>query len=419
MDEYPLVFIVISLLFSAFFSGIEIAFVSANKLKIELDNQQGTIHGKILSKFSKTPEKFIAAMLLGNNTALVIYGIFMALILEPTIQKFIADPFIILILQTLISTLIVLFTAEFLPKVIFIINPNNTLKILAIPVWIVYWILFPFTQIILLLSNGILKLFGTDTSQSDMAFSKNDLTHLMDDLTETQETEEAIDHEIKIFKNALDFSDVKARECMIPRTEIIAVDIESKIDTLKNLFIETGLSKILVYRDNIDNIIGYVHSFDLFKMPESIKEILLPISIFPESMSASEALNQFIKQHRSIAVVVDEYGGTSGMLTIEDVIEEIFGEIEDEHDKEDLIEKQLNENEYLFSARIEIDYLNTEYGFNLPESEEYETLAGYLLHISENIPDKNDIIKTDNYNFLIEEVSDNKIITVKIIKKEA
>jgi len=405
------------MLASAMFSGLEIAFVSANKLKIELDNTKGNFTAKILSSFLKQPAKFIGAMLLGNNIALVIYSIIMAKFLEPVIAQYVFDnEFVILLMQTIISTLLILFFAEFLPKALFRINPNRVLTIAAVPITIVYYILYPFTYFTVGISNLILKIFKVDTSESDLAFSKIDLEDFIANIQDGQNEGEEIDSEIQIFKNALGFSDVKVRECMVPRTEITAIEVEKSIEELREKFIETGLSKILIYRDNIDNIIGYVHSKELFKKPEAIKSILLPVSIVPEVMSANDMLKKSIKERRSVAVVVDEFGGTSGILTTEDVIEEIFGEIEDEHDKEEFVEKIISENTYQFSARIEIDYINEKYKLNLPVSDEYETLGGLIININESIPENEEIIRKDNFEFTIDKVSDNKVdmITLRL-----
>lgn len=405
------------MVFSALFSGIEIAFISANRLKIELDHKKGVFSAKILSLFLKQPAKFIGAMLLGNNVALVIYSIIMALFLEPIIVTYITtNEFIILITQTIISTFIVLFFSEFLPKALFRINPNKVLSISAIPLSITYYILYPFTYFTVGISSIILRLFKVDTSESDLAFSKIDLEDFVANIQERQTKDEEIDTEIQIFKNALGFSDVKVRDCMIPRTEIIAMDIEKSIDELKEKFIETGLSKILIFKNSIDNIIGYVHSKELFKKPTSIQSILRPVSIVPEVMSANEVLKKTIKERRSIAVVVDEFGGTSGILALEDIIEEIFGEIEDEHDKEELIELKIDANTHQFSARLEIDYLNYNYKLNLPESDEYETLGGYVINIHESIPEKNEIIATEKFVFTINKVSDNKIDLITVVQ---
>ena len=415
MESLLWIFLVLAMFASAFFSGLEIAFVSANKLKIELDNTKGNFTAKVLSYFLKRPAKFIGAMLLGNNIALVIYSIIMAKILEPVIAIHVSDnELVILLLQTIVSTLLVLFFAEFLPKALFRINPNSVLTIAAIPIAIVYAILYPFTYFTVGISNFILKVFKVDTSESDLAFSKIDLEDFISNIQEVQEEGDEIDSEIQIFKNALNFSDIKVRECMIPRTEIVAIDVENSIEELQQKFVETGYSKILIYRDSIDNIIGYAHSKELFKKPESIKSVLLPVSIVPEVMSANDVLKKAIKERRSVVVVVDEFGGTSGILTIEDIIEEIFGEIEDEHDKEELIEEQLDDHTYQFSARLEIDYINEQFKLNLPDSDEYETLGGYIINVHESIPEKGEIINAEGYNFIIDSVAENKIELVTI-----
>jgi len=415
------IFLFVAMFFSALFSGMEIAFVSANKLKIELDKKQGHASAKILSSFLKNPSKFISAMLLGNNFALVIYSILMTRLLAPFIEDHISsNELVTLLIQTIVSTVLVLFFAEFLPKAILRINPNSTLSVAAVPLKIIYWLLYPLTYFTIGLSNIILRIFKVDTSESDLAFSKIDLEDFVIDIQDRHEEGKEVDSEIQIFKNALDFSEVKARECMVPRMQIVAMNIDDSIETLSNKFIETGLSKILIYRDTIDNIIGYVHSKELFKKPEQIKTILLPVVIIPEPMSANEILQQFIDKRRSLAVVVDEFGGTSGIVTIEDIMEEIFGEIEDEHDKEDLIEEVINKNEFLFSARTEIDYINDKYKLNLPESEEYETLAGLAIDIHESIPEKKEEIHFDDFQFVINKVTNNKIelITLKVLNTD-
>ncbi len=415
------IFLVAAIFFSALFSGMEMAFVSANKLKIELDKKQGHFSAKILSRFLKIPAKFICTMLLGNNAALVIYSMLMAKLLTPFLTTNIShNHFVLLLLQTIISTIFVLFIAEFLPKAILRKNPNRVLAVAAIPLQIIYFILYPFTHLTVGLSNLILKIFKVDTSESNLAFSKIDLEHFVTDIQERQEEGEEIDSEIQIFKNALDFSAIKVRECMISRTQIIAMNIEDSLTDLINKFIATGFSKILIYRDNIDNIIGFVHSKELFAKPANIKSIILPITIIPEAMPANTALQQFIENHTSVAVVVDEFGGTSGLVTTEDIIEEIFGEIEDEHDKEKYIEQQINENSFQFSGLLEIDYINEKYKLNLPVNDEYESLAGLIINLHESIPTKKEVIKYKNFEFIVEEVSNNRIelITLNINTSE-
>lgn len=414
--ELTYIIILCALVASAFFSGSEIAFVTANRLKIELDKQKGTVSGKLLSYFVKNDNRFIAALLLGNNIALVVYGIWMAKLLEPVITIWITNTSLILTIQTILSTLLILFTAEFLPKATFQINPNRMLQVLSFPLLLFYVLLYPFTLFTIFLSNGVLKLAKVDINNIDTAFSKIDLDEYVKDINErmSESGENELENEMQILQNALGFSEVKARDCMIPRTEIVALDIEDDIATLKETFVKTGLSKIIIYRDSIDNIIGYTHSFDLFKKPVAIKNILLPISFVPEAIPAKELLEQFAKQHGNISVVVDEYGGTSGLVTIEDVIEEIFGDIEDEHDKDQLVEEQLSENRYLFSARQDIDYLNDTYDLKLQDSSEYETLGGLIIHHLETIPEEGTVLTLAEHVITIKAVSDRRIELVEV-----
>jgi len=419
MENYVLLIIIISLLFSAFFSGTEIAYLQSNRLKIEIDRKQGILSAKILSFFARNESKFITMLLLGNNIALVVYGIFMGdLIIDKLFPEYIGNqnlPWLILLTQTFISTIIILVTAEFLPKTIFRINPNRTLSILAFPLAIIYVILYVLTIFITFISNLILSLFGSKTVIGEVNFGTIDLDDYLRKSTRVQ-TDKEQDYEVQMFHNALNFNKVKARDCLIPRTEIIAVNIEQSVEELKSEFVKSGYSKIMVFRDNIDNIIGYVHSFEMFNNPESITEIFRPVGIVAESMPVNKLLSQFIKQKQGITIVVDEYGGTAGIITMEDVVEEIFGEIEDEHDSEDLIEEQHEESVYTFSGRQEIEYVNNEYNLDLPESDEYETLAGLIVTIHENFPSEGDVIEIDDFNFEILECSNSKIEKIKIIK---
>lgn len=410
--------ILISLLFSAFFSGMELAFLSSNRLKIEVDKSKGTILSKLHSVFYKNEAKIIAFILLGNNISLVVYGISAAVILEPIIESWgVSSDSLILLLQTLFSTILVLVAAEFIPKSIVQFNPNRSLRIGTFPLFILYIILFIPTHIILFFSWIILKLFGYDQKTNQKVFSKVDLEHFVDDLSERIESEEISTDDMTLLRNALDFSKVKARDCMIPRTEIISVDINEELDAVKNLFIAKGLSKIIIYRDSIDNIIGYVHSSDMFKSPKSIKQILLPIHFVPSVITGKELLEKFTEQAGNIAIVSDEYGGTAGMVTLEDVIEEIFGEIEDEHDRDDLLEEKLSDTHFRFSGRLEIDYINEQYNLNIPESEDYETLGGLVLYELANIPEKNSKLKIDGFTFVVEEVTDRRIETIIVFIK--
>ncbi len=413
-----LIIIFFTLVFSAFFSGTETAFISSNRLKVELDKSKGNFIGKILGTFYKDESRFIAMLLLGNNISLVIFGISAASLLNPIIQQWgVESQGAILLIQTVLSTLLVLITAEFLPKAIVQINPNFFLKYATFPAIIVYWILYIPNSLILFISKAFLRLLKVDQENSEKVFSKVDLEHYVQDINERIKEEEDFGNEMQILQNALDFSNIKARDCMIPRTEIIAIEIDDDIQKLKDLFVEEKLSKILIYRDSIDNIIGYVHSFAMFSQPDSIKQIMMPISFVPEAIPGKELLELFTKQSGNIAVVVDEYGGTAGLITIEDVIEEIFGEIKDEHDDEDLLEEQLSEDEWLFSSRLDIDYLNEKYHLDLPESEEYETLGGLIISELESIPDAGTVLVLDKYDIHIQQVSDRKIEIVKLIVK--
>lgn len=416
--EIPIIGIIISLVFSAFFSGLEIAYISSNRLKVELDRTKGTFSGRLMGYFYKKESEFIAMLLLGNNIALVFFGIYSVKELQPIITDDwgITDDALVLLLQTVLSTLVVLITAEFLPKAFVQINPNLFLKYASFPMILIYGVLYMPTQIIVAFSNAVLKLLKVDNDQSKKVFSKVDLEDYVQDMNNRIQEEEELGNEIQILQNALDFDSVKARDCMVPRIELEAVDLDEPIDQLKERFIQTGYSKILVYRDNIDNIIGYVHSFEMFKTPESIKQILLPIAFVPEASSGMQLLELFTKNSGNIAVVVDEYGGTAGVVTIEDVIEEIFGEIEDEHDVEDLLEQQLGDEEFYFSARLEIDYLNATYELGLEESEEYETLGGFIIHHLENIPEADSLVEIGEWRFKITAVSQNRIETIHLSK---
>ena len=413
MEAYLI--ILISLLFSAFFSGMELAYLSSNRLKIEVEKSRGAWQGKLKNIFYKNQSTMIALLLLGNNFALVIYGIKAAEILNPVLKNIgVQNEALLLISQTILSTLLVLITAEFLPKAVVQLNPNRFLNIGAVPLFVIFIILYLPTQFILLISSGFLKLSGGKNKTSEKVFSKVDLEHYVFDISSRIHAEQEFSNEMLILSNALDFSKIKARDCMIPRTEMVAVEIDEKLSNLVTLFIQKGLSKILVYRKTIDNIIGCVHSFDMFKSPKSIKQIIKPIDFVPSVMSGKELLELFTKQSGSIAVVTDEYGGTAGLVTIEDVIEEIFGEIEDEHDKEDLTEKILSKTEFIFSARIEIDYLIENYKLGFIASDEYDTLGGLIIHELESIPMVGQQLAYQNLSIEIQAVSERRIELVKI-----
>lgn len=408
--------IVIALIFSAFFSGMEIAFVASNKLRIELDKNKGRFPSEIISIFTKRSGQYIATMLVGNNIAIVIYGIIIARLLDPVIGMYITSSEIwILVLQTIISTLIILFVAEFLPKTLFRINPNIALNVFSIPVLFFFIIFYPITKFSMWISNGLFKrILKVDVKQENKeVFGRIDLNHLVSESNKSISNTD-INHEIKIFRNALDFANIKVRECMVPRPEIVAVEADNELEQLRDKFVETGFSKILVYDNSIDNTIGYFHSSELFRNPQDIRTNLIEPFIVPESMSAKKLLRKFIQERKSLAVVVDEFGGTSGIVTIEDIMEEIFGEIEDEHDTTELIEKQVSESEFEFSGRFEIDYINEKYNLDIPVSEEYETIAGFILFHHKNIPNQSDSIKISPFTFKIKEVSETRIELVEL-----
>lgn len=410
------VIILIALVFCAFFSAMEIAFLSSNRLRIELERSKGSLRSRVIDIFYGKDAFFIALLLLGNNVALVLFGISSAEILSPVIVSWgIESAFLILLLQTLLSTLLVLTVAEFLPKALVQINPNGFLKIATFPMFVVYAVLYLPTQLIMVVSNVFLKLLKISGKTHAKVFTKIDLEHFVHDLSNRIHEEEDLGKEMQILRNALDFSNIKARDCMIPRTEIIAVEVDEDMEVLKKTFIEKGLSKILIYRESVDNIIGYVHSFAMFDRPESIKEVLMPIRFVPAATSGKELLQLFSKQSGNIAVVVDEYGGTAGVVTIEDVIEEIFGDIEDEYDSEVLTEEQLSEKEFRFSARLDIDYLNQKFNLGFPESDEYDTLGGFILHELETIPEIGETVVTQRHTLVIEEVTERRIELVRVV----
>lgn len=403
--EFDFIIIIISIILSAFFSGMEIAFISSNKLHIELEKKREGFIPSILSKLTQKSSKFITTMLVGNNISLVIYSYFMG--------KVIVDSLGIesILLQTVISTIIILVVAEFFPKVIFRIYANQTLKIFALPAYFFYVLLSVFSSFINGISDFFLKIFfRTDKDLQRTEFSKEELENYISEQLEIGDNnDDEIDSEIQIFQNALEFQKVKAREIMVPRTEVLAVEIHETVSILNEYFIKSGYSKILVYKTSLDEIIGYVNAFELFKKPKNIKSILLPVEIVPESMMINDVLNSLIKKRKSIAVVVDEYGGTSGIITVEDIVEELFGEIEDEHDVLELTDERIHVNQFKFSARLEIDYLNEEYNLGFPKEDAYETLGGFIINHTENIPEKDEVLTILNYKITILSVSSSKI----------
>ncbi len=411
--EFQIVIILLSVLFSAFFSGMEIAFISANKLQIEIEKKNEGIVASILVKLTRKSSKFITTMLVGNNISLVIYSFFMGrfILSFSVFTQF--NVFTELLLQTVISTLVILVTAEFLPKTIFRIYANETLKIFAIPAYFFYVLFFYISDFITLISDFFLRVFfKTNPDDCQKEFSKAELGNYINEQLENTAENSEVDSEIQIFQNALEFHNVKAREIMIPRTELVAVDSTESLEVLKKQFIDTGYSKILVFKSSLDDIIGYVHAFELFKDPKNLRSILLPVEFIPESMFINDVLNLLTKRKKSMAVVLDEYGGTSGIVTVEDIVEELFGEIEDEHDSIALREEKLNSREYIFSARLEIDYLNDTYGLKLPENDAYETLGGYIVYCNENIPRVGEKVKIDGFYFEMTQVDSSRIVEV-------
>ncbi|MCK0123704.1 hemolysin family protein [Gelidibacter sp. F2691] len=423
MDSNALI-IILSLILSAFFSGMEIAYVSSNKIHIEIAKKQNDFLAKTLTKLTAKPSKFIATMLIGNNIALVVYGFLMGDKLVNWFKSLLPTDYgflnymlndLSLLSQTIISTLLILITAEFLPKVFFQIYANSLLKILAVPAYFFYGLFSWVSDFIIWISNMILKrFFKTGGDDVQLVMTKVELGNYISEQMESVEEHDEIDSEIQIFQNALDFSEVKAREVMLPRTEIIAVDINDSIKNLNGLFTSSGLSKIVVYKDSVDDIVGYVHSFELFKKPKDIKSVVMSVEFVPETMLVKDVLNVLTKKRKSISVVIDEYGGTSGIITVEDIIEELFGEIEDEHDTIELIEEKIDDTNFKFSARLEVDYINEAYKLDLPEGENYETLGGLIVDETEEIPHVNDQIQIENYLFTILEVSTTKIDLVSL-----
>jgi CBS domain containing-hemolysin-like protein len=399
---------------------MEIAFFSANKMHIELEKKRDGFIPRILTKITQKSSKFITTMLVGNNISLVIYSYYMGKFLVRILPLDSFNEFTILFIQTIISTIVILVTAEFLPKAIFRIYANEVLKLFAVPAYIFYNLFHFFSEFITLISDFFLRVFfKTNADEMQTVFSKEELGNYINEQLETGNTDDEVDSEIQIFQNALGFHNVKAREVMVPRTEIVSVEIHETVVNLKNIFIETGLSKVLVYKTSLDDVIGYVNAFELFKKPKTIKSILLPLEIVPESMMINDILNTLIKKRKSVSVVIDEYGGTSGMITIEDIVEELFGEIEDEHDSQEFLEEKINESKFNFSARLEIDYLNEEYDLNIPKSEAYETLGGFIIEHTENIPSEKELIDIEGFEFRILKMSGAKIdeVSLKILNQ--
>lgn len=416
IEPISIVIILTTLVLSAFFSGFEIAYVSSNKVHIEILKKQEGLIANILTRLTYRPSKLLATMLVGNNVALVVYGFEMGKVMTLLLPPFFQN----VLWHTIISTLIILITAEFMPKVFFQIYANQLLKLFAIPAYFFYLLFYPFSSFIIWISDFVLRVFfKTKGDYVPLSFTKVELVDYISEQMGNAPKKEEVDAEVQMFQNALEFSGVKAREIMIPRTEIVAVDLNETIENLIATFVSSGFSKILIYNENIDDIVGYVHSFDMFKKPKTIKEVLIPVVTIPETIQINEVLNLLMRKRKSMAVVLDEYGGTSGIVTLEDIVEELFGEIEDEHDKDKFIEEKISDDEYLFSARLEVDYINETYHLNLPESEEYETLSGLIVLHTEEIPTKGETISLPPFVFSIEACSQTRIETVRIFIKES
>lgn len=411
MEPISVIIILTTLVLSAFFSGFEIAYVSSNKVHLEILKKQEGVIANVLTKLTRKPSKLLATMLVGNNVALVVYGFEMGKVMTVLLPPFFQN----VLWHTIISTLIILITAEFMPKVFFQIYANQLLKVFAIPAYFFYLLFYPFSSFVMWISDFVLRVFfKTKGDYVPLSFSKVELVDYISEQMENAPKKEEVDSEVQMFQNALEFSGVKAREIMIPRTEIVAVELNESIENLIATFVSSGFSKILIYNENIDDILGYVHSFDMFKKPKTIKEVLIPIVNIPETIQINEVLNILTRKRKSMAVVLDEYGGTSGIVTLEDIVEELFGEIEDEHDKDKFIEEQISDTEYLFSARLEVEYLNETYHLDIPESEEYETLGGFIVLHNEGIPTQGEVIVIPPFTFTIEACSQTKIETVRL-----
>lgn len=403
------------MLFSAFFSGMEIAFISSNRMLIEMDRDKDSFSSKPLQIFFKHPNNFVSTMLVGNNIALVIYGILIARLFDATIFRGMSAS-VTVPADTIISTFIVLFTGEFLPKTIFKSNPNYLLNVFAYPALLCYIILWPISRFSTMLSHFFLRLSGNkvDNDDHDDAFTRVDLDYLVQSSIDNADDKDKVETEVKIFQNALDFSDTKVRDCMIPRTEINAVDIDCPPEELMQKFIESGRSKIIVYKDDIDHITGYIHSSEMFRSPDQWRSHIRKMSFVPETMAAQRMMKMFMQQKKSIGVVVDEFGGTAGIVCLEDIVEEIFGDIEDEHDNEKYIAKQLSENEYVLSARLEIEKVNEMFELDIPEDDDYKTIGGYILHEYQNFPKLNEVVKIKNYEFKIVKKTMTKLELVRL-----
>lgn len=405
------------IIFSSFFSGMEIAFLSSNKLKLELDKKASPTFGRLADIFGHNPGQYITTILVGNNVALVIYSLQMSFLISSLCSQWGIDlGGQAILVETIISTLIIIFTAEFMPKAVVKANPNFYMKTLAMPIYLFYILFYPIARMSIWLSTMMLKIFGIKIHRkgTENSFNKIDLASLVEQASTDYEQENSSDKDIKLFQNALDFADIKVRHCMIPRIDMEAIDIDAPIEELLALFSETRFSRVPVFEDGIDNVVGYVNSKSVFKRPKTIREVVIEVDYVPESMQVHRLLSSFIKKHHSLAIVIDEFGGTAGMITIEDILEEIFGEIEDEHDSTDMIEKQLGDTEFVFSCRLEVDYLNEKYGFEIPTTEDYDTLAGYIIFKNNSLPHTGEIIELDGMKCKILKTSGSKLDLVKL-----
>ena len=407
--------LLISMLFSAFFSGMEIAFVSSNRMLAEMDREKGGLSQKAISVFYQHPSNFVSTMLVGNNISLVIYGILFAQIFDQTLFYPLDDGWRVTC-DTILSTLIVLFTGEFLPKTIFKSNPNTMLTIFALPAWLCYVILYPISRFAALLSKELLGMVGVrmNVANDEKEFTKVDLDYLVQSSIDNAKNDEEIEEEVRIFQNALDFSETKVRDCMVPRTEIDAIEDTCSIEQLKQKFIESGHSKIVVYHEDIDHIIGYIHSSEMFRNPQDWTKSLRPMTFVPETMAASKMMQTLLSQKKSLGVVVDEFGGTSGLISLEDIVEEIFGDIEDEHDSNNYVAKHLENGEYLLSARLEIEKVNELFDLSLPESDDYMTVGGLILHAYQGFPKLNEVVRIGQFEFKIIKNTATKIELVRL-----
>ena len=414
--------LIIVIIFSALFSGMEIAFIASNKFLMEIDMSNKTVTSRILDKFYRNSNNFVSSLLVGNNIVLVIYGILMANLLNETILSALnGTPSAQLLLQTIISTIIIIITGEFLPKALFRINPTSTMKRFALPTFLLYVLLYPTARFTTWVSCQLLRLFNVSINKEmrDNTFSKMELTHLIQSSIENaKEEEEAIDNDVKIFQNALDFSDIRVRDCFVPRTEIWAVELNTSLEELKTQFIESGHSKIVVYKENINNIVGYIHSSELFRTADEWQKKICRMPIVPETLSAQKLMRTLMQQKKSLAAVVDEFGGTSGIISLEDLLEEIIGEIEDEHDNPNHTAKKINDNEYLLSCRLEVERINELFDLELPESDEYQTLGGMILSYHQSFPQLNETITIEKYQFKILKQRSTRIELVRLTISE-